>query len=69
MNAEKRSQDLEDMYHDAGQFYIANPKRWKQKKNILEDSRTILLPNWRVQDIDNEEDWIRAELMHRLLEK
>ena len=69
INANTRSQDLEDRYHDAGQFYIASPKRWKQQKNILEESTTLLLPNWRVQDIDNEEDWIRAELLHSLLEE
>ena len=65
----KRSQDLEEMYHDSGQYYIASPEKWKQDKNILEDSKTILLPSWRVQDIDNEEDWVKAEIMHEVLEK
>ena len=27
----------------------------------------IVLPKWRVQDIDNVEDWKRAELMYRIL--
>ena len=67
--AGKRSQDLENMYHDAGQFYIANPNKWKDDSNILENSKSIIMPNWRVQDIDTEEDWKRAELLHRVLEE
>jgi pseudaminic acid cytidylyltransferase len=67
--SEKRSQDLEEMYHDSGQYYIAEPKKWRNEKNILEDSKTILLPSWKVQDIDNQEDWIRAEIMHEVLER
>ena len=57
------------MYHDSGQYYIATPAKWKHNKNILEDSKTILLPSWRVQDIDNEEDWVKAEIMHEVLER
>jgi len=29
--------------------------------------RPLILPRWRVQDIDNEEDWMQAELLHQLL--
>ena len=29
----------------------------------------ILIPNWRVQDIDEEDDWERAEILHEILEK
>ena len=65
----KRSQDLEERFHDAGQFYIAKPERWKNEKNILEGSKTILLPAWSVQDIDTEEDWIKAEIMHEILNR
>ena len=63
-----RSQDLEKAYHDAGQFYIANPKTWSDKNNLFENSAPILIPNWRVQDIDEEDDWLRAEMMHQILE-
>ena len=35
--------------------------------NLFEGMRPLLLPRWRVQDIDTEEDWQRAELMHQLL--
>ena len=68
-HANKRSQDLEDRYHDAGQFYIATPERWQSRNNILEGSKTIVLPNWKVQDIDDEEDWVKAEIMHEVIER
>ena len=60
----RRSQDLEPAYHDAGQFY------WGEAAAFLDDlplfgtdSAALALPRWRVQDIDTEEDWRRAELM------
>lgn len=64
-----RSQDLEDAFHDAGQFYWASPQSWASSFNLLDDGRPLILPRWRVQDIDTEEDWIRAELLHQLLEQ
>jgi len=62
-----RSQDLVEAYHDAGQFYWATPETWSSVTNLFQGARPILLPRWRVQDIDTEEDWCRAELMHQLL--
>jgi pseudaminic acid cytidylyltransferase len=62
-----RSQDLEEAYHDAGQFYWARSTAWANSVNIFNDGHPLLLPRWRVQDIDTEEDWIRAELMHQLI--
>ena len=64
-----RSQDLENAYHDAGQFYIAKPEIWINQLNLFEGSMPILIPNWRVQDIDEEDDWERAEILHEILEK
>ena len=64
-----RSQDLENAYHDAGQFYIAKPEIWINQLNLFEGSIPILIPNWRVQDIDEEDDWERAEILHQILEK
>jgi pseudaminic acid cytidylyltransferase len=61
----KCSQDLEPAYHDAGQFYWGWPTAWLATANLFEASQLLLLPRWRVQDIDTEEDWIRAELMHK----
>lgn len=62
----KRSQDLEPAYHDAGQFYWGRPQAWQQLRNLFEGSKPLLLPRWRVQDIDTEEDWIQAELMQQV---
>ena len=62
-----RSQDLTEAYHDAGQFYWATPETWSTVTNLFEGMRPLLLPRWRVQDIDTEEDWQRAELLHQLL--
>lgn len=65
--AESRSQDLETLFHDAGQFYLAKVSTWKTISNIFDAGRPMILPRWRVQDIDTEEDWKRAELMHAAL--
>ncbi len=65
-----RSQDLEPAFHDAGQFYFGRREAWQTKDGIFGTSSALLeLPAYRVQDIDNEQDWQRAELMHELLEK
>ena len=63
----KRSQDLEEFYHDAGQFYWATSHVWSRDFNLFDSGRCYRLPRWRVQDIDTEEDWKRAELMHAAL--
>jgi len=62
----KRSQDLEPAYHDAGQFYWGRPQAWLSSGNLFEASKPLLLPRWRVQDIDTSEDWIKAELMRKV---
>ena len=59
-----RSQDLEAAFHDAGQFYWGRPKAWLSSGNLFEASKPLLLPRWRVQDIDNLEDWTMAELLY-----
>jgi pseudaminic acid cytidylyltransferase len=63
----KRSQDLEAAFHDAGQFYWGRSQAWLHSGNLFEGSKPLLLPRWRVQDIDTEDDWTRAELMLRAL--
>lgn len=64
-----RSQDLEPVYHDAGQLYLS--KLWGHDGDdapyLGEGSLPIVLPGHLVQDIDTEEDWARAELMMRVL--
>ncbi len=63
----KRSQDLEPAFHDAGQFYWGRPQTWLNSENLFEGSKPLLLPRWRVQDIDTEDDWTQAELMRKAL--
>jgi pseudaminic acid cytidylyltransferase len=59
-----RSQDLPTALHDAGQFYWGRPSAWIEGKRIFDcHSVPILIPRWRVQDLDNEEDWTRAEIV------
>lgn len=65
-----RSQDLEEAYHDAGQFYWGKTTAFKAMKPLFsEDSSPYILPRYLVQDIDTLEDWIRAELMYQALIK
>ncbi|TYB87595.1 pseudaminic acid cytidylyltransferase [Oceaniovalibus sp. ACAM 378] len=67
-NYATRSQDLEEAYHDAGQFYWGRSEAWRGDINPFgAESAPILLPRWRVQDIDTPEDWVRAELMFQAL--
>jgi pseudaminic acid cytidylyltransferase len=59
---ELRSQDLEECFHDAGQFYWGTARAWIEARPIfLSDAVPVRLPRSRVQDIDTPEDWERAE--------
>ena len=65
-----RSQDLEEAYHDAGQFYWGRVDAFLQ--NVVTFSPAsipVVLPRYLVQDIDTYEDWKRAELMYEALQK
>lgn len=63
-----RSQDLEEAFHDAGQFVWGTSNAWNSSAPIFTpSSRMIVLPNHLVQDIDTLEDWHRAELLHQLI--
>lgn len=63
-----RSQDIPEAIHDAGQFYWGLPQAWLENKRIFDQwSSVVMLPRWRVQDIDTPEDWARAEIIARLL--
>lgn len=59
-----RSQDLPTALHDAGQFYWGRPSAWIEGKLIFDRHSTpVVIPRWRAQDIDTQEDWIRAEIL------
>jgi N-acylneuraminate cytidylyltransferase len=68
-NMPKRSQDLPEAYHDAGQFY------WDSYNSIITgkpesngpETLAYLLPRSHVVDIDTVEDWETAELMYRVI--
>lgn len=63
-----RSQDLEPLYHDCGQFYCLDAERFlKQKTVIMKDTRPVFMEEMRVQDIDTEQDWNIAEMKYRIL--
>jgi len=61
---DKRSQDFPEALHDAAQFYWGKPDAWLNKLKIFEHhSFPIMIPRWKIQDIDTEDDWKRAELL------
>lgn len=64
-----RSQDLEPIYHDCGQFYVM------RSANVWEDDpeKLTVIPyvvsELEVQDIDHEEDWKMAEIKYQLMQE
>ena len=65
-----RSQDVPQAYHDAGQFYWVDVERFRADPRLYApEARPLVLPRYRVQDIDTEEDFRQAELMYRHLEE
>lgn len=61
-----RSQDLEPIFHDAGQFYFHKlDSFWGTKENYY--SMPVEFSETEVQDIDNLEDWTIAELKYKLM--
>lgn len=65
----KRSQDLEPVYHDCGQFYVMNTKCLIEANGQLIPAAPIVMPESEVQDIDTEEDWVIAEIKYQLMRK
>lgn len=62
-----RSQDLEETYHDAGQFYWGRSDAFLLDEVVFSEASTpVFLPRHLVQDIDTPEDWHQAELMYRV---
>lgn len=63
----RRSQDLEEAFHDAGQFYWGTAESFLQKIPLFsKNSIPVIIPRHRVQDIDTPEDWKRAEMMYQV---
>jgi pseudaminic acid cytidylyltransferase len=66
--ANTRTQDLEPAYYDAGQFYWGRAEAWLARLNVHHNGATIVLPEWRVVDIDTPDDWLRAEAVFHALQ-
>lgn len=64
-----RSQDLEEAYQDAGQFYWTKIDQTSDEIMFGKDSIPIILPRYFVQDIDTLEDWKRAEIMYKVIQE
>ena len=65
-NFHTRSQDLEEAWHDAGQFYWGLSDAWLKGRPIFSERAVpVFLPRHRVQDIDTPEDWHRAEWLFK----
>jgi pseudaminic acid cytidylyltransferase len=62
-----RSQDLDETYHDAGQFYFFNVHEiMAQKKILTSNTGCVIVSEMDVQDIDTHEDWLLAENKYKL---
>jgi pseudaminic acid cytidylyltransferase len=64
-----RTQDLGKSYHDTGQFYWGKAIAWKARMKMHTAGVGLVVPNWRVVDIDNTDDWKRAELLHEVFKR
>jgi len=67
-NMTARSQDLEPLYHDCGQFYFYRAEEFREKGGLIADGiAPVILDDLEVQDIDNETDWKLAELKYKMI--
>jgi N-acylneuraminate cytidylyltransferase len=66
-NLNVRSQDLDDSFHDAGQFYFCNTIQLLVNKKVLTyNTGGLEISELEAQDIDTETDWKLAELKYSL---
>ena len=66
--ASARSQDLEPVYHDCGQFYFCRSESFYRTHSLVTDKTApYVIPETEVQDIDTETDWVIAEEKYRRL--
>ncbi len=67
-NNNVRSQDFDEIWHDAGQYCWGRADAWLEEKPILASNPVpITLSRYKAQDIDTEEDWCQAELIFKAL--
>ena len=69
-HATKRSQDLEPMYHDCGQFCCFHIQTVLASRVMVSDNtRGIVYSELEVHDIDSYEDWQMAELKYTMMKE
>lgn len=69
-NFKTRSQDLEKIYHDAGQFFAINIEKYREVQGIVvNDIIPYVLNEQEVQDIDNETDWEIAQIKYEYMRR
>ena len=65
-----RSQDLEPIYHDCGQFYFCATKEFMKKRSlVLPNTCPYIMQEEEVQDIDTMSDWEIAEAKYSLMKR
>lgn len=65
-----RTQDLEKVYHDAGQFYFVKTKTLIDEKTVwCKHTAPLVLSELEVQDLDTLTDWQLAEMKYELLHR
>lgn len=69
-NSLKRSQDLEPVFHDCGQFYVCRTNALLKYRDVIcPNSLPLEMPEEQVQDIDNLSDWKIAEMKYMLMKQ
>ena len=61
----KRSQDLEETFHDAGQFYWGKGDAFRGLP-LNGNSQALKVSRWLAQDIDTQDDFTFAEMLYRI---
>lgn len=65
-----RTQDLPDLFHDAGQFYWGKKSAWQNALPLFTSNSTIIeLPKECAVDVDTLDDWHYAEVLFEINRK
>ena len=63
-----RSQDLQQILHDVGQFYWFKVEEFlKNPEFLCNNTKPYIVSELEMQDIDNDSDWALAEIKYRFL--
>jgi len=63
----KRTQDLENTFHDAGQFYLTKAQKLLEEKELIcKKSKHLVLDKKRFIDVDSIEDFTHAENLYKI---